>query len=59
MYTPILWANPYELKHLQEKRKKQSDNIENHSTEQVRKESSQKLNVFDVLFRSFAFSRLF
>jgi hypothetical protein len=59
MYTPIIWANPYELKHLQEKRKKRIDNIESIEVKTSERKSTAKLNVFDVLFRSFAFSRLF
>jgi len=59
MYSPIMWANPNELKHLQEKRKKQIEQIEVAEIKTSNDERSQKPNVFDTLFRSLAISRLF
>ena len=59
MYTPIMWANPNELKHLQEKRKKQSEQMLSAEVKKTDSEQSQKLNVFDLLFRSLAISRFF
>ena len=52
MYTPILWANPYELKHIKEKKEKQSQLfVENQLDENLKEQSSESITIFKKLYK--------
>lgn len=53
MYTSTIWANPYELKHVSEK--KQIEHFDDTPLmKSVKKEKTSTVSIFDIFFRAFA-----
>lgn len=55
MFTPTIWANPYELKHLKEKREIQRANTDDIKPVEVYK--NQRTFIFDIFPRIFSLGR--
>ena len=58
MYVPIMWANPYDLDLIKEKRRRKD--LKSIQVEKTEKEQDKtKTKAFEMLFRTLAFGRMF
>ena len=58
MYSPIMWANPNNLKHIKEE-KKIEHTFDNQMEAVEKKQINSKENFFERLYKSLALGRLF
>ncbi len=58
MNVPMLWANPFRLKLLREKNRRENL-LHKQEKEPLKKQDSTKLRAFEMLYKSFALGRMF